>query len=171
MDREVDFAAEQRVLDLLDEEPLAAGLRQRRVLEPVAGCLDRHQLRARSAILDEPRDGSRLPERELAAARPDPQSRHETALGFLFSRPALLVSGEPEEPVERVGVGDDQPLVTDRLELFGRGQQQLLDDKVRDLFDTRPRVGRQGRRASARAAAARTFESSRIAGAARRPSG
>ena len=31
-----------------------------------------------TAILDEPRDGPRLPERELAAARPDPQSGHDT---------------------------------------------------------------------------------------------
>ncbi len=48
VDREIDLAAEQRVLDFLDEEPLAAGLRERRVLEPVAGCLDRHQLRRRA---------------------------------------------------------------------------------------------------------------------------
>ena len=40
VDGEIDLVAEQRVLDFLDEQPLAADLRERRVLQPIAGGLD-----------------------------------------------------------------------------------------------------------------------------------
>jgi hypothetical protein len=49
VDREIDFAIEQRVLDLLDEKPLAAGFGKRRLLQAVARGLDDDDLARRSA--------------------------------------------------------------------------------------------------------------------------
>jgi hypothetical protein len=47
--REVDIAREQRILDFLHEEPLAANLGQGRLLQTIAGCLDDDDLAVRSA--------------------------------------------------------------------------------------------------------------------------
>ena len=47
VDGQIDLAGEQRVLDFLDEQPLAADLRQRRVGEPVARRLDDDDLAVR----------------------------------------------------------------------------------------------------------------------------
>ena len=72
--RQVDLVAEQRILDLLDEQPLAADLRQRRLGEPVARRLDDDDLRAHAGLLTQQRgDGVGLEERQLAAARADSQ--------------------------------------------------------------------------------------------------
>ena len=61
---------EQRVLDFLDEEPLAADLRERRVLQAIARRLDDDDAARRAAGGGDPRrDGVGLPQRELAAAR------------------------------------------------------------------------------------------------------
>src|SRR5437763_7638759 len=58
---------------------------------------------------------------------------------------AGLRIGQREQARERFGVGGDRVRVVERLELLGRGQQQLLDDQVRDLVDPRTRFGRQRR--------------------------
>ena len=50
---------------------------------------------------------------------------------------------QPEQPVQRVRIGRDERLVADRLQLFGRRQQQLLDDQPGDLVDAGARLGRQ----------------------------
>ena len=65
---------EQRVLDFLDEQPLAAHLGQRRVLQPIARRLDDADLARAAAALEQRRDRARLPQRERAAARPDPHA-------------------------------------------------------------------------------------------------
>ena len=70
MDGEVDLAAQERVLDFLDEQPLAAGFRQRRVLQPIAAGLDDDDLGARRRARSmRAATVLRLPQRELAAAR------------------------------------------------------------------------------------------------------
>ena len=67
--REVDVAVEQRVFDLLDEQPLAADLDERRVLQPIAGGLDDDDLdAARPRCFEQRRDG-RAPARARARCR------------------------------------------------------------------------------------------------------
>ena len=69
VDGQVDLAAEKGVLELLDEEAFPAGLGERRVLQTVARCLDRHQPARPSRRLCNPGgDGVGLPQRKLAAA-------------------------------------------------------------------------------------------------------
>ena len=76
VDRKVDFTGEQRVLDFLDEEPLAADLRQRvlrQVVSPdVRMTTISHSDTGLRAQLR--RDGVGLKQRELAAARADPEN-------------------------------------------------------------------------------------------------
>ena len=56
---------EQRVFDLLDEQPLAAGLAERPRLQPIAVRLDRDDLDpAPRALLEQRADGRRLPQRQ-----------------------------------------------------------------------------------------------------------
>src|SRR5437763_10281114 len=50
---------------------------------------------------------------------------------------------QPEQPVDRFGVGSLRFLVGKRLQLFGGLEEQLLDDQPRDLVDARARFGRQ----------------------------
>jgi hypothetical protein len=70
--REVDRAAEQRVFDFLDEEPLAADFGERPLLQPVPIRLDDDDAARRTAGCDDARrDGVGLPERELAPSRPE----------------------------------------------------------------------------------------------------
>jgi hypothetical protein len=70
VDRQIDLAVQQRVLDLLDEEALSTGLGQRSFLKPVSRRLDDHDLaRGSAGFCHEPRDGVSLVERELTAAR------------------------------------------------------------------------------------------------------
>src|SRR5204862_4070477 len=62
-------APEERILDFLDEETLAADVRNRRLLQAIAGCLDDNDAAGRSAGGGDPRrHGVRLPHGELAAA-------------------------------------------------------------------------------------------------------
>ena len=79
MHREIDGAVEQRLLDLLGEQALAADLRERPVLDHVAGGADRHD---RDRVGCDPVGGRqpgthlvRLPQRQRAAARADAQKR------------------------------------------------------------------------------------------------
>ena len=79
MHREIDRAGRQRLLDLLGEQALAAGLRQRPVLDAVAGGADHLEL---DPLRVEPvRRGERLAhharlrQRQRAAARAEPQDR------------------------------------------------------------------------------------------------
>jgi hypothetical protein len=72
VDREVDLALQQRVLDFLDEQPLAPDLGQRSILKLIAGCLDDDDACGRCAAVSQTRcDGIGLPEGELASARAD----------------------------------------------------------------------------------------------------
>ena len=74
---EIDAAAEERVFDLLDEQPLAAGVRERHVLQAVSRRLDHADLARASVTFEQSRHRVRLPEREGTASRSDPQrSRH-----------------------------------------------------------------------------------------------
>ena len=94
-------------------------------------------------------DGVGLPQREPAAARaePDRRRRHDAAdlcAGVRIGGGARLLFGrEPEQAVQRLGVGGNGRLVADRLELFGRRQQQLLDDEAGDLVDAGARLRRK----------------------------
>jgi hypothetical protein len=75
--RQVRAPVEQRLLELLHEEPLAAHLRERHVLESVAGGAQRDQLRRDAEpLLDPPRHPLGLGERELARPRGDAQRLH-----------------------------------------------------------------------------------------------
>ena len=77
MHREIDRAGEQRLLDLLGEQALAAGLRQRPVLDAVAGGadhLDRDPLGLEAMRRGQRRaHHARLRQRQRAAARAEPQ--------------------------------------------------------------------------------------------------
>ena len=88
VDGGVDAARQQRFLDLLDEQALAAGLGQRPVLDGVAGGLDGHDLdgagadKRRHGRRQRVADEARLGERQFAAARAESQKRrgHGAAL-------------------------------------------------------------------------------------------
>jgi len=70
VDRQVDLSAEKGVFDFLDEQPLAADIRQRRLLKPIARSLDDDDVAQRAAGgFDLGFDRIRLPQRELAATR------------------------------------------------------------------------------------------------------
>jgi hypothetical protein len=70
VDRQIDLAVQQCVLDLLDEEALSTSLGQRSFLQPVSRRLDDHDLaRGSAGFCQESRDGVSLVERELTAAR------------------------------------------------------------------------------------------------------
>src|SRR4029077_558574 len=73
MHREIGGTIGERLLDLFDEQSLAADLRERHVENLIARRLDHVQLDDNSRLHGlEPRlDVLRLPERELAAARRD----------------------------------------------------------------------------------------------------
>ena len=73
--RHVDGVVEQRVFDLLDEQPLGADFRDRRRLQPVAGCLDDDELDVHAGGFEPRRHRPRLPQRQLASARPDAKQR------------------------------------------------------------------------------------------------
>src|SRR5438045_793668 len=62
--------------------------------------------------------------------------------GLVFG--GLLVC-EAEQACQCFGVRANGLSVVERLELFGGGQEQLLDDEMRDFIDARPRFGRQRR--------------------------
>ena len=90
MHREVDAALEQRLLDLLGEQALAAGLGQRPVLDPVAGGADHLDLDPRRIeamrLRQRVAHHAGLRQRQRAAARADPQNgrsslglRHRTS--------------------------------------------------------------------------------------------
>src|SRR5581483_8215363 len=73
---EIDLVPQQRLLDFLHEQALAADFGQRRVLQPVARRPDDHDAALRSTGFGNPRgNGVRLPQGELAAARPKAQFR------------------------------------------------------------------------------------------------
>ena len=78
MHRKVDGAIEQRLLDFLGEQPLAAGFRERPVLDVVPGGADRDELDpgARKPVGCEERRANELGlfEGQRAAARADPQN-------------------------------------------------------------------------------------------------
>src|SRR5262245_17128096 len=76
MHGEIGGSLDERLLDLFDEQPLAADLRERHVEDLVARRLDDRQLDLRAGRdgLDARLDVIRLPECELAAARRDDES-------------------------------------------------------------------------------------------------
>ena len=111
-------------------------------------------------------DGVRLPQRQLAAARAEPElARHAhvsasasgarerldaaaVALERGASLSGPLALGRRRARTAASSASAYAPTVSgvaERLELLGRRQQQLLDDEVRDLVDARPRLGRQRR--------------------------
>src|SRR5260370_8197183 len=105
MHREVDFACEQRLFDLLGEQPLAAGLGERPVLDLVAGGADRDELDRGSG---EAMGGERLPdqlrllERQRAPPRADPQNARcgrglhlATSQCYASVRPAIIAPAPP----------------------------------------------------------------------------
>ena len=71
----VDRVVEQRVFDLLDEQPLVADVSDRRRLQPVARRLDDDELDVDAGGLEPRRHRPRLPQRELASAGADAQQR------------------------------------------------------------------------------------------------
>ncbi len=98
----------------------------------------------------------RLPEGELAAARSESEfashvatQRDGRAAGCDAERFDVALGssgfGQPEQAGQRFGVRADRFRVAERLQLFGRRQQQLLDDEVRDFVDPRARFRRQRR--------------------------
>ena len=88
MYREIDGAIEQRLLDFLGEQPLAADIGQRTVLDRIAGGADDLMISI-ACFLDalrrrqQPAHHMRLRQRQRAAARADTQTdrglRHETS--------------------------------------------------------------------------------------------
>ena len=177
-------AAQQRVLDFLHEQALAADLRERRLLQPVAARLDDDDLARRSARSSTRAAArARLPERELTAAGAEAELVHADLpvagagrrAGEPRSGPASALAAVRRRRartarVERVGVRAHAGRVVDGLELFGRREQQLLDHQPGDLVDARPRLGRQPGELRLRAARARPGGSPRTAAAARRRS-
>src|SRR5258708_420209 len=72
VDGEIDFVTQQRVLYFFHEQAVAADFGQGRLLQAVARRLDDDDAAGRSAAFgDACRDSVGLPERELAAARPE----------------------------------------------------------------------------------------------------
>jgi hypothetical protein len=72
--RDVDLPFQERVLDFFDEQTLAADFGERRLLQPIARRLDHDNAARRTArVLNALRDRVRLPQRQLAAARPQPK--------------------------------------------------------------------------------------------------
>ncbi len=97
---EVDLAAQQRVLDFLHEQPLAADLGERRLLQPIAGRLDDDDLAGRAARCPTRRRGrARLPEGELAAAGAETELVHA---GYRLPAPAAR-RGASFGPVSAAG--------------------------------------------------------------------
>src|SRR5439155_16479013 len=89
VDREIDLVAQQRVLDFLHEEALAADVRDWRLLQAVARCLDDDDAARRSAAFGEARlDGVGLPQRERAAARPESKLASQSQRRLLRSKGA-----------------------------------------------------------------------------------
>ena len=75
---EVHLSRQQRLFDLLQEGALAADGLEPLVLEPVAGGRDLVERRGVPERREPFLDVARLPERERAAARPDPQRAHRS---------------------------------------------------------------------------------------------
>ena len=164
-------AAQQRVLDLLDEQPFAADLR--RAARPAAGRrrLDDDDLagdagaaarRAATACACHsaswlPRVPIRSGARASSTAACSAGCSRSVALGLLVLADRLSANSRFSASAYAA-----TRFVADRLQLFGRRQQQLLDDQARDLVDRRaPRAAAPT--ASARAARARPAGSPRSA--------
>ena len=87
--------------------------------------------------------------RRSAAAGAD--ERFDTALAALTpvvrvgARRASLPLFEVEQARERLGIRADGFRIAHRLELFGRRQEQLLDDEARDVVDAVAGVRRERR--------------------------
>ena len=135
-------AVEQRVFDLLDEQTLGAGLAERPGLQPIAVRLDGDDLDLRAGLLE--------------AASPTVLACHSARrlprvpirIGGAHERGALLAgagvgsgfarcssAAEPEQAGSAPRRRPRGRLVADRLQLFGRREQQLLDDQPGDLVD------------------------------------
>ena len=89
----IDHVAEQRVLDFLDEQPLAADLGERPLLQPIPVGLDHDDRAGRTAGGGDAR-GHRagLPQRELAAARAETKRLfgvHAKRAGGGYRRPPV----------------------------------------------------------------------------------
>src|SRR5690348_7082212 len=84
MDAKIDFALEQRAVELLGPQALAADLGERAVLHLVAGSLDLDDLdpAVRPALrgLDRRGDLARLGERQRRSASPEAKSLHVAPL-------------------------------------------------------------------------------------------
>ncbi len=92
--REVDLAAQERVLDLLDEEALAPDFGERPLLQAIARRLDDHDVACDTAgrfeaLGDEPR----LKECELTSSASETKGCHWA--GFFDDRPDPAVVSEP----------------------------------------------------------------------------
>ena len=152
---EIDLAAQQRVFDFLDEQPLAADLGQRRILQAIARRLDhddagtagRRAAAMRRGDARSPataRAGCRACRAEARWSRHDGQSAGRvlrarerldspvcTRRGLVVRRLAVgsgRLVAEAEQPRQRFGVRADRVGVAERLQLLGRRQQQLFDD-------------------------------------------
>ena len=95
------------------------------------------------------------------SARLDPRACRRRCLAF---------RRQVKQPVQRVGVGDDEGIVSDRLQVLGRREQQLLDEQARHLVDLGARLRASDRPAWARAGGARPAGCSRSAAAGPRSS-
>src|SRR6185369_137682 len=124
--------------DFLDEQPLAADLRQARLCQPIAGRLDDDVLALRArALADQRTDRARLHERQLTPARADFHAcdgvgghglrmvtGSRTTTTIVWSDPVRrilalgcrLVRAQTEEAIDRFCVRDLRFLVRQRLE-------------------------------------------------------
>ena len=82
VDRQIDPLGQERLFDFLDEEPLAARVGERLVLDSIARRLDDDELGSAAPPFEQGRDGPRLPERQLAASRADAQRGRHDARSF-----------------------------------------------------------------------------------------
>src|SRR5258708_1894252 len=106
MHGQVDLAAPQGLLQLLDEQPLASDRGERQVRALVAGGLDRDDLRAVAGAGETVHHGIGLPEREPAAAGTDSQwCRHLRPKIFLMVRRSDSLSSVASPPSRSCRMG------------------------------------------------------------------
>ena len=83
VDRQIDSATEQRLFNLLGEEPLGSDLRKRHVRDLVAGGVDDFDARLHAQFLQACLDPARLPQSQLGPSRADGQHANRPG-GKLF---------------------------------------------------------------------------------------
>src|SRR5438477_13210509 len=95
MDADVDALLDQRLLDFLHEQRLAAEVGERRLREAVARRSDDDDFGLEAKSREAIGDARRLRERQPASARPEPQS-HRSSRG-LPGRPSPALSPNNSE--------------------------------------------------------------------------